>query len=68
MNNQFSIMDDMFDFDCQKGASFSRNVGTLIEGTVFGRVYNFRIPNIIQPNFFFGGPFPIIFNGVITIR
>jgi hypothetical protein len=33
-NNQFSITDNMFDFDYQAGQSFSRNAGTILGGAV----------------------------------
>jgi hypothetical protein len=72
-DNQFSIS-DRFDFNHEPNGSFGRNALTLFGGWIFGRVYNdpapffspFALP--VQPNYFLGGPFPIIFNGTITIK
>jgi len=71
--NQFSITDH-FDFNHEKGASLSRNLGTLGASLIFGRVFNAAIPVYynpvipIQPNYFFGGDFKIIFRGTVTIN
>ena len=70
-NNQFLIESNKFDFDYQPNSSFSRNFGTFMGGAIFGRFYNTPVPLphpfFIQPNFFFGGPFNVIFNGTVTI-
>jgi hypothetical protein len=70
-NDQFTI-EDSFDFDYHEGGITARNAATLIGGlVVFGRIFDHKIPVfpfILQPNYPFGGPFPIKFNGTITIR
>ena len=69
-NNNFYINGDNFDFNfINRSGAFFRNTGTLFAGLFFGRFYNTPIisPFTIQPNFFFGGSFPIFFKGLITI-
>lgn len=64
-NNQFSITDNMFDFDYQAGQSFSRNAGTILGGAVN---YNLMIsPSAALVPLIFGGPYNVIFNGYVTI-
>jgi hypothetical protein len=67
-NDQFSIVDDRFDFDLNIDASFKRNAGTFVGGAVFGRVFNTPVPVFLRHNYFFGGPFDIKFRGTVTIR
>jgi hypothetical protein len=71
-NDQFSIQ-DRFDFDRRPEASFSRNAGTFLGGLAFGRIFNTPAPYLppifyLQPNYYFGGPFDIKFNGTVTIK
>ena len=71
-NNEFSIEPNDFDFNYERGGSFKRNLETLGAGLIFGRVYDHYVPILHpffhQPNLFFGGPFPVIFNGTVTIK
>lgn len=69
-NNQFSITNNIFDFDYQAGHSFSRNAGTILGGAfnynVFPSLFlRSPIPTIVPMTF--GGPYNVIFNGNVTI-
>ena len=69
-NNQFSITNNMFDFDYQAGQSFSRNAGTILGGDVNYNVFpslllRSPIPTLVP--MIFGGPYNVIFNGNVTI-
>lgn len=69
-NNQFSIKNNMFDFDYQAGQSFSRNAGTILGGAVNYNVFLSLflispIPTLVP--IIFGGPYNVIFNGNVTI-
>ena len=71
-STQFTIEANMFDFDYQADASFSRNAGTFLGGLLFGRVFNTPLPSgkdsmTLRPNYVHGGPFNIIFLGTVTI-
>jgi hypothetical protein len=70
-NDQFTINDE-FNFDYHEGGITARNAATLIGGlAVFGRIFDYKIPVfplILQPNYHFGGPFLVKFNGTVTIR
>jgi len=63
-NNKFTFS-DQFDFNYDKNGTFKRNALTLVGGAVFGRFYNIPIPTSItvQPNYFFGGSFPLQIKG-----
>lgn len=69
-NNQFSITDNVFDFDYQANASFSRNAGTILGGAVNYNVFPSLLLMSPVPTLtpiFFGGPYKVIFNGNVTI-
>jgi hypothetical protein len=69
---EFTIDDNLFDFDYQKNASFSRNTGTFIGGLMFGRIFNLAPPLLkdsmpLRANYVHGGPYNVIFLGTVTI-
>jgi hypothetical protein len=66
-NDKFSIMEDQFDFNYEKGGSFKRNAGTFVGGALFGRFFNTPV-GTFRPNYLFGGSFSIKFRRTVTIR
>ena len=72
-NNQFSIDDNMFNFEYLKNGTFKRNAETFVGNlAVFGRIFDYPVPiphpHFLQPSVFWGGPFNVKFNGTITIK
>ena len=67
-DNKFTF-GDTFNFDYDDGASFWRNAGTFLGGSIFGRFFDTMTPlTYLTPNAYFGGPgFKIIINGSVTI-
>lgn len=61
---QFSIADNMFDFDYRSDASWQRNVGTFL-GLLINE--NALIPFGTFIPAYYGGPYNVIFNGTVTI-
>ena len=64
-DTQFSIADNMFNFDFPPGTTWKRDAGTVLGAAIN---YNLMIsPAAALVPLIFGGPYNVIFKGTVTI-